>query len=272
MSRLIGAKTSTKRAYREKRPVKTETRDGMAAFRANLRDGAAFEALFDYLPDVCFFVKDRQSRLMLGNPALLRLLAQTSMDAIFGRTGSDFYPPGIADSFHQDDRDVMEGRRPLLERIELLLDEVGTVSWFCTTKLPLYGKDGDVVGLAGVTRNLRKADPRLHPFAKMMPAVDAIRHGYRDEIDLDALARSCNLSLSQFRRQFKELFRESPLQFILKIRIQAAANLLRTSSLNVTQIAQECGFGDSNYFTRQFRRLTGVTPSVYRRHKLSDLA
>ena len=126
-----------------------------------------------------------------------------------------------------------------------------------------------MVGLAGVTRNLRKADPRLHPFAKMMPAIDAIRQGYRNEIDLDALARSCSLSPSQFRRQFKVLFRSSPLQFILKIRIQAAANLLRTSNLNVTQIARECGFDDSNYFTRQFRRLMGVTPRVYCKHDLA---
>ena len=242
------------------------TRDGIEAFRATLRDMGEFEALFDYLPDVCFFIKDRQSRLMMGNPALLKLLRQTNMDTVFGRTGSDFFPKAIADTFHEDDRKVMEGGSPLLERVEMLLDEDGVVSWFRTTKLPLYGTDGHIIGLKGVTHNLREADPCLHPFSKMMPAIGAIRQRYRNEVDLDALARSCCLSPSQFRRTFKDFFRMSPLQFILKMRIQAAANLLRTSSLNVTEIARECGFSEPNYFTRQFRRLVGVTPSVYRKH------
>jgi len=244
------------------------TRAGIEVFRASLRNEGDFESLFEYLPDVCFFVKDRQSRLMMGNPALLKLLGQTSMDTVFGRTGSDFYPQGIADAFHEDDRKVMEGHAPLLERVELLVDEEGVASWFCTTKQPLYGADGNVAGLKGITRNLRKADPCLNPFAKMMPAIDAIRQGYRNEIDLDALAHSCCLSPSQFRRHFKKLFRMSPLQFILKIRIQAAANLLRASNLNVTEIARECGFSEPNYFTRQFCRLMGVTPSAYRKQGL----
>jgi AraC-like DNA-binding protein len=188
-----------------------KTRAGVDAFRRKLRDWGEFEALFEYLPDVCFFVKDRQSRLMMGNHALLKLLGQSSMDTVFGRTGYDFFPKGIADAFHEDDRLVMDGDTTLCERVELILDEEGTISWFCTTKIPLYGTDGIVVGLKGITRNLRKADPRLHPFAKLMPAIEAVRLHYREEIDLDALAADCGLSTSQFRRSFKSLFRISPL-------------------------------------------------------------
>ncbi len=242
-----------------------KTPANLDAFLATTRDRGEFESLFDHLPDVCFFVKDTQSRLMMGNSALLTLLRQKSFDTVFGRSGADFFPKGIADAFHEDDRTVMQGGTPIHERIELMLDEEGTVSWFSTTKLPLHGTDGRIVGLKGVTRKLGNADPCLHPFAKMHAVIDAIRRGYQGTVDLDALARACLLSPSQFRRNFKRSFGISPLQFILKMRIQAAADLLRTSQLNVTEISLECGFNNPNYFTRQFRHLLGVTPIAYRK-------
>lgn len=235
------------------------------AFVASLKDRGELEALFDHLPEVCFFVKDLQSRMMMGNQALLKLLRQDSFDTVIGRSGSDFFPKGIADAFHADDQIVLQGGTPIHERVELMLDEEGGVSWFCTTKLPLYGKDGRVVGLKGVTRKLGKANPRLHPFDKMMPALDIMCHSYSDTIDMGALARACHLSPSQFRRTFRKLFGKSPLQFILHIRLQAAAELLRNSRRNVTEIALDCGFNEPNYFARKFRQHIGVSPTEYRK-------
>jgi len=235
------------------------------SFLSSLKDGGRFESLFDHLPDVCFFVKDDQSRLIMGNQTLLRLLRQDSFETVIGRTGSDFFPKGIADAFHADDRIVLTGGTPIHERVELMLDEDGSVSWFCTTKLPLHGKDGRVVGLKGITRRLGKANPRLHPFNKMMPAIDIICREYSGAIDLNSLARACHLSPSQFRRTFRKLFGKSPLQFILNVRIQAAANLLKNSALGVTEVALKCGFNEPNYFARQFRRHIGVSPLAYRK-------
>ena len=52
------------------------------SFLATLKNRGEFESLFDHLPDVCFFVKDSQSRLMMGNQALLRLLRQDSFETV----------------------------------------------------------------------------------------------------------------------------------------------------------------------------------------------
>jgi len=247
--------------------VNTPNGGSANAFLATLRNRGELESLFDHLPEVCFFVKDSQSRLMMGNQALLKLLRQDSFETVIGRTGADFFPKRIADAFHADDQIVIQGGTPIHERVELMLDEEGGVSWFCTTKLPLYGKDGRVVGLKGITRKLGKANPRLHPFNKMMPALDIICREYSDAIDLDRLARECHLSPSQFRRTFRKLLGRSPLQFILNVRLQAAGDLLTASSLSVTQIARQCGFNEPNYFTRQFRQHIGVSPSEYRKHR-----
>ena len=237
------------------------------SFLAKLKNQGEFESLFDHLPDVCFFVKDSQSRIMMGNQALLRLLRQDSFETVIGRTGSDFFPKGIADAFHTDDQIVIQGKTPIHERVELLVDESGNVSWFCTTKLPLYGKDGGVAGLKGVTRKLGRATPRLHPFSKLMPAIDIISRDYSSTIEVNHLARQCHLSPSQFRRTFRRLLGKSPLQFILDVRLQAAADLLMDSSLSVTDIARRCGFNEPNYFTRQFRQHIGISPSEYRKQR-----
>jgi AraC-like DNA-binding protein len=244
------------------------TSDGtLDAFLASLKNRGEFETLFDHLAEICFFVKDSQSRLMMGNQALLKLLRQDSFETVIGRSGADFFPKGIADAFHADDRIVIQGKTPIHERVELMLDEEGSVCWFCTTKLPLFGRDGRVAGLKGVTRKLGKANPRLHPFNRMMPALDIICQEYSSNIDLNTLARECHLSPSQFRRTFRKLFGRSPLQFILNVRLQAAADLLTDSSLSVTEIALECGFNEPNYFTRQFRQHIGISPSEYRKHR-----
>ena len=240
----------------------------VAAFKASIADDYVFADLFDHVPDVVFFVKDRQCRLMLGNDALPKLCGEPSMREVVGKTGYDYWPKGIADRFERDDQQVMgEGGKPLIDLVELIIDEEGRASWFCTTKLPLYGHNGEVVGLMGITRNLRRADRRLHPFAKLMPVVDAMRDGFASEINMDDMAKLACLSPSQFRRTFKKLFRVSPLQFVLRLRVQRGANLLRTTRKTIGEIADECGFDDQSYFARQFQKHMGVAPMDYRKMK-----
>ena len=241
-------------------------RDHLQAFTASLADPFALTALFSHVPDQVFFVKDRQCRLVMGNSALPKLLGESSMESVIGKTGYDFFPKGIADDFERDDQAVMsEGGKPLVDLVELIIDEEGALCWFCTTKLPLYGHDGDVVGLMGLTRNLRKADPQLTPFAKMLPVIEHMRSHFAKPIDMAAMARLVSLSPSQFRRAFKKLLRESPLQFVLRLRVQHAANLLGSTSLNMAEIADRCGFEDQGYFARQFRKRIGLSPREYRR-------
>jgi AraC-like DNA-binding protein len=240
--------------------------DQLQAFTKSLVDPGSVAALFDHVPDSVFFVKDRQCRLMMGNGGLLRLLRQPHMDRVIGKTGYDFFPKGIADGFERDDQAVMaDGGKPQLDEVELIIDEQGTLCWFCTTKLPLYGHDGEVVGLMGLTRNLRQADPRLSPFAKMLPVIEHLRTAFATSIDMAAMAKLAGLSPSQFRRSFKTLFREAPLQFVLGLRVQHAANLLATTNLNMGEIADRCGFADQSYFARQFRTRIGLTPRAYRK-------
>jgi AraC-like DNA-binding protein len=95
-------------------------------------------------------------------------------------------------------------------------------------------------------------------------AIAMIETRFAEKITLEDLARTAHLSKRHFQRIFQECLGQSPIDYLLHIRIQKAAELLHHSSRSITDIAFECGFTDSNYFTRQFRRIAGRTPRQFR--------
>ena len=95
-------------------------------------------------------------------------------------------------------------------------------------------------------------------------AIVHIETHYAENITLEDLAKKANLSKRQFQRIFQECIGCSPINHLMRIRIQQACELLRHSDRTITEIAFDCGFQDSNYFSRQFRKINGQTPSQYR--------
>jgi len=86
---------------------------------------------------------------------------------------------------------------------------------------------------------------------------------------LPELARKAAMSERTFLRKFREATGFSPMDYLLRSRIRRAAELLTydKSRLSVSEIASRCGFEDSNYFSRQFRKLMGVSPRGYRNRR-----
>ena len=79
------------------------------------------------------------------------------------------------------------------------------------------------------------------------------------------MARKAGLSKVHFIRLFKRATGDTPLQYRVKNRVRKAMALLRDSpDLNITDVAYQCGFNDSNYFTRMFRKVAKTTPLKYR--------
>ncbi len=96
---------------------------------------------------------------------------------------------------------------------------------------------------------------------------DAIAHietHYSEKITLEELAQKSHLSKRHFLRIFHDCIGRSPIDHLMHVRIQKAADLLRHTGRTITEIAFDCGFSDSNYFTRCFRKTTGETPRQYR--------
>ena len=125
--------------------------------------------------------------------------------------------------------------------------------------------EGNVVALAGIMQNLTHDFEIVHPLGEIRTVVDYIVEHYHERISIETLASQAFLSSRQFERRFQSLFRMSPGEFILKVRIDAAARFLIESELSVTQIAQQCGFYDNSHFTRQFKSKMGISPNQFRK-------
>ncbi|MER5213307.1 helix-turn-helix transcriptional regulator [Streptomyces sp. NPDC002838] len=96
-------------------------------------------------------------------------------------------------------------------------------------------------------------------------AKDAMDRDWADsELDLDAVAAHAGYSRYHFIRAFKEVYGETPGQYLTHRRIERAEDLLRTANLSVTEICNLVGFSSLGTFSTRFKALTGLTPSEYR--------
>jgi len=96
-------------------------------------------------------------------------------------------------------------------------------------------------------------------------AISYMERHFDEEVDLDELARMAGMSPRNFYRFFSLATSESPYSYLLRLRIRKGARLLQTTDKNVTEVAFECGYQDSSYFARQFRRAMGLSPRSFQR-------
>jgi transcriptional regulator GlxA family with amidase domain len=85
------------------------------------------------------------------------------------------------------------------------------------------------------------------------------------DLDMDEVARAASLSPFYLTRIFKARYGVPPYRYLIRLRISHASQLLRDSSLSVTQICHRSGFNSLSHFITTFRRHTGLSPSQYRR-------
>jgi transcriptional regulator GlxA family with amidase domain len=86
-------------------------------------------------------------------------------------------------------------------------------------------------------------------------------------LDLDEVARTCDLAPARFGRAFRLSTGLSPTNWVRQRRIERAKQLLFGTKLPLAQIALECGFSDQAHFTRAFSVATGSCPGAWRRER-----
>lgn len=101
---------------------------------------------------------------------------------------------------------------------------------------------------------------------RLKPAIDYMHKEYTNEnISIPVLAELCGMSEVLFRRHFKNSMGVSPLRYINNLKIIRAKELLSDGICSVSEAAFLSGFHDECYFSREFKRATGVTPSTYKK-------
>ena len=95
-------------------------------------------------------------------------------------------------------------------------------------------------------------------------AVDYLHEHLAEQIDPGHLAEIADLSRSQFTRLFYEQTGATPMAYLRRARIAQARRLLADVDLSIKQIARRCGFADAYHFSRVFRQIDGLSPTLFR--------
>ena len=106
------------------------------------------------------------------------------------------------------------------------------------------------------------------PLLRMGEVLSHIEQNCAEPITIRQLTRIAHMSESTLMRTFRRVLGRSPIEHVIRVRIQRAAEMLQQGDVRVTEAAFKCGFSDSNYFSRQFRKVMRTSPRVYRaRHR-----
>ena len=235
------------------------------AFLEAIRPEKAFHLLFDHLPGVLFFAKDREGRLLAANRGLLDLYGYNNEEHFWGVTDFDLLPRSLAEKFREDDLKVIRTGIPMLEIVEIFINRQGIPAWFLTNKMPIFSREGEVMGVMGTIQDYEKQRDLLPADSDISKALRHIGSHFHREIQIPGLAAMCGLSVRQFERKFKEHLKTPPQQYIIKMRVHAACDELRRSKKPISDIATDLGFYDQAAFSRQFRKHMGMTPLYYRK-------
>jgi len=100
---------------------------------------------------------------------------------------------------------------------------------------------------------------------EISPAVLYIVNHYSETMTVKLLADMCAMSVSSFRRSFEQTMHTSPFEYLYHIRIQTATNLLKTTTLPVTEISMRVGYKTLSSFNRHFKRIMKTSPREMRK-------
>lgn len=107
--------------------------------------------------------------------------------------------------------------------------------------------------------------PLKKNYESLAPALDYISDHYSVEtISIAHLARLCKISEPYLRRLFQQTFSVSPAVYIRNLRIKRAKELLLAGEYSITEAATLSGFNNASYFSREFKKATGISPNEFK--------
>jgi len=122
-------------------------------------------------------VRTKGHRFILANRAVAEFMGAGDPEILVGKRDSDFYPPEVAAQFAADDQQILEGGKSIINQERFDTSATGAQRWVMTTKVPIVGESGEVIGLVGIGRDftdsretkeaLQRSQERLQQGLKM---------------------------------------------------------------------------------------------------------
>lgn len=108
--------------------------------------------------------------------------------------------------------------------------------------------------------------PHSHLVAQAIQAKDHMEMRYAENISLDDIAKAATVSKFHLIRLFRKMYGRTPNQYLISVRIRAAKKLLQ-EGMPPTDVCYAVGFTSASTFTGLFKKMTGMTPAIYRQRK-----
>jgi PAS domain S-box-containing protein len=225
---------------------------------------AIIEQLFDHVPDTAFFIKDARGRYIAVNQSLVERCGCRDKKELLGRHVQEIFPKELAELYAIQDQTVIRTGRTIIDHLELHWYAHRRPGWCLTTKLPMRNHHGVIVGVVGISRDLRAPGDRESIPTSLASTLEYLEAHCDEPISPSSLAKRAGLPPVRFARLIKRIFRVTPNQLIMQTRLAAAAQLLVKTDRPVADIAYDCGFYDHSALTRAFRSATNLTPTQFR--------
>jgi len=223
----------------------------------------AMAGLLEDLPHVMFCAKDRAGTYLVVNQAFADRAGVREPSAVVGRCAPDLFDAELAASYTRQDAELWSSRQPLRNQLELITRPDGALGWYVTTKVLVADVDGREF-LASLSVDLRAAGDAPTAHAGVAAAVDYARRHCTEHVLVGDVAAAASMSVVQLERTIRRIIGISVRQLLVRFRVERAIALLATTDSTLSEIAARCGYYDQSAFTRQFRRVVGVSPGAYR--------
>ncbi len=163
--------------------------------------------VIDNIPDYIYY-KDINGEFVLNNLGHVRMLGETSHEAIIGKSDFDFLPQELAELYQANEQHILSSGKPIIEHEEIFIDQqTGQSRWGAATKVPLRDNSGNIIGLVGVTRDIterKQSETELE--------------NYREH--LEELVDARTAELTEVNYQLKNLYDQLQQEVVLARRIQ----------------------------------------------------
>jgi len=144
--------------------------------------------LIDHMPDF-IYVKDTRSKFIVANKKFAQVHHLKSPQDMIGKSDHDLYPGELADKFYRDEQEIMASGRPMINFEEKSIDEKGDEIYQSSTKIPLQDKNGKVIGLAGIGRDIThliRAEEKLVERSEELEHVNKLLEEKKEEVQQQA--------------------------------------------------------------------------------------
>jgi len=234
-------------------------------FVQQIADPFHMESMFDSMPDLFYYVKDLKGHYVCISEAIVERCGLKHKHEAIGKTAYDLFPEIMAKRYTEQDQNILATGRPLLDSLDLTVFNNRRRGWCLTTKHPLRNHKNEIIGLTCLSKDLIEPSSVGFVDESLSSTIDYIRENFSENLMLETLSKKAGLSISQLDRRIKRIFNITTGQFIIKTRVDAVARLLLETDKPAGMIAIDCGFCDQSAMSKQFRQVTGFSPSAYRK-------